>query len=253
EALAGALRLRIPTRLELDSETWAATLGADGTVGIQNHDALAGANGTEFEVGKLELGDTSIGEYLAASRHPNSVDDDQPDDPRFSQFRRSLVWQALLDDPPPGQGPLAELLAFVGSGTYRVELLPIDDDPVEVDMAKAEALIRELVPFPAGAAAGDRLRVRVLGDPQEVDLSAASTFVASLGVEVVELGNVAQDESGSGDQQDSVLIVPSGLDDPRIDELAAAVGAATLSGDESDDDDVDGIITLILGGELQGP
>ena len=152
---------------------------------------------------------------------------------------------------------LISIFSVVGAGTFRVELLPITDDPIEVDDDEAEALIRELVPFPAGSTLGDRLRVRVLGAPQEVDVYLASTIVARLGVEVVEVGNVAvEDTSGVDDSPvaagDSVLIVPPGLDDPRVDELAEAIGADTLIGDESDDN-VEGIITLILGGELEGP
>lgn len=256
EALASALKLRIPSHLEVDAAMWADTLGGE-TVEIQNPDPLVGAAGEEFDVGDLELDDASIGQYLAASRRLNAIDDAGQDDPRFSLFRRSLVWLALLESPPAGEGPLAELLAVVGSEAFRVELLPIDDDPVEVDDDESEALIREVVPFPAGSTVGDRLRVRVLGAPQAVDVYLASTVVAQLGVEVVELGNVAL-ASGSGVDGSpaaadrSVLIVPPGLDDPRIDELADAIGADTLVGDESDDN-VDGIITLILGGELEGP
>lgn len=256
EALASALKLRIPSHLEVDAAMWSDTLAGE-TVEIQNPDPLAGTGGGEFDVGELELDDASIGEYLAAARRVDAVAGSDPDDPRFSLFRRSLVWQALLESPPTGEGPLSELLTVVGAGTFRVELLPISDDPVEVDDDEAEALIRELVPFPAGSTPGDRLRVRVLGAPQEVDVYLASTVVAGLGVEVVEVGNVAVEDTSDVDDSSaaagkSVLIVPPGLEDPRIDELAEAIGADTLIGDESDDD-VEGIITLILGGELEGP
>ncbi len=256
EALASALGLRIPALLEVDAAMWTDTLGGE-TVEIENPDPLAGTAGEEFDIGDIELDDASIGEYLAARRRLNAVDGAVPDDPRFSLFRRSLVWQALLESPPAGEGPLADLLAVVGSGTFRVELLPIADDPVQVDDDEAEALIREVVPFPAGSTVGDRLRVRVLGDPQKVDVYLASTVVARLGVEVVELGNVAAEDGPGVDDSPaaagkSVLIVPPGLDDLRVDDLAEAIGADTLTGDESDDN-VEGIITLILGGELEGP
>ena len=261
DAVESAWGLRIPTSIVVDGEAWDDTLGPK-TYGIDNPDPLATPNassGRAFDVGPVDLDAESIDDYLAASTRTSETGEITEDDPRFHLHRRRLVWEQLAADPPRSETELAALLARIGGGSFRVELLPVTGRPLVAESDSVEALVRELVAFPAGAGPGDRLRVRVLGDPRSVNVYEAAAVVAGYGVEVVELGNVgdtsesdtASDGESSSGTARSVLVVPSSLDDPRVAELADALDADTLTTDEADDD-VDGIITLLVGAELIG-
>jgi hypothetical protein len=243
DAVESALRLRIPTSIVVDGEAWDATLGPK-TYAIDNPDPLAtdrASSGRAFDVGPVDLDAESIDDYLAASRRTSETGEITEDDPRFHLYRRRLVWEQLAADPPRGETELAALLARIGGGSFRVELLPVTGRPLVAESDTVEALVRELVAFPAGAGPGDRL-------------GEAAAVVAGYGIEVVELGNVGNNsESDTADDGESrsVLVVPSSLDDARVAELADALDADTLTTDETDDD-VDGIITLLVGAEVFG-
>jgi hypothetical protein len=108
-----------------------------------------------------------------------------------------------------------------------------------------EALVRELVPVPAGAQPGDRTQVRVIDRTGTADLSAVAAEVAATGLEVVEIGNAAEFDAGA-----TSLVVPRGLDDPGLIELAAWTGAATVVDGEPD---ADPVVTLLIGSDFAPP
>ncbi|MEL7156170.1 MAG: hypothetical protein AAFN30_06165, partial [Actinomycetota bacterium] len=177
-------------------------------------------------------------------------------DPITLMFRRELFWTAVIADPPPppaavdgvgaGAAPLADLVADVAGPSSRVVDLPLADlgpDP-EPDLEAAEALIREVVPVPAGSKPGDRLQVRVIDRTGLADLAAIAAEVASTGSEVVEIGNAVEFDGG-----ETHLVVPLGLEDPGINELALLTGATTVL---DDDVDTDAVVTLVIGSDFVG-
>lgn len=236
--LSGALRLRVNSIEVMTSDRWATLLG-DMTYEVSNPDPVVDErNRSVLAVGLMEIDADNVATFLGRTA---------PDaDPLALSFRRELFWSALLADPPvshsPGSDdPLLDILEMVAGPSARVVELPVErvGSRLTPDLQAVEALIREVVPVPAGANPGDRLQVRVIDRTGTADLPAIAAEVASTGSEVVEIGNAKEFDGGL-----THLVVPTGLDDPGISELALLTGATTVHDDEVD---ADAVVTLLIG------
>lgn len=236
--LSGALRLRVNSIEVMTSERWSALLG-DTSYTVSNPDPVMDESGQPLlAVGEIEVGATNTDVFLGRPA---------PDaDPITLLFRRRLFWSAMLAEPPPSHSPgsddplLDTLENLVGTSARVVDLplMRVEANPVP-DLDAAEALVREVVPVPAGANPGDRLQVRVIDRTGTADLPAIAAEVASTGSEVVEIGNAKEFDGGL-----THLVVPTGLDDPGISELALLTGATTV---HDDGVDTDAVVTLLIG------
>ncbi len=232
------LRLKVDTIDIVDENRWSAILG-DDTYTLSNPDPVVDDGGRPLlEVGEIEVGAAEAAAFLGRPA-PDS-------DPITLLFRRQLFWTALTAEPPDGAGADDELVAtlrtLIGPGS-QVVILPLVDvvpDP-EPDLVAAEALIREVVPIPAGANPGDRLQVRVIDRTGAADLESVAAEVASTGSEVVEIGYAREFDGGL-----THLVVPPGLDDPAITELATVTGATTVLDNDIVDD---AVVTLLVGSD----
>ena len=237
-ALSGALRLRVTTIEPMDGSRWAGLLG-DKQYEVSNPDPIVDDAGQPvLAVGPALIGGDNASVFLGRTA-PGA-------DPITLMFRRQLFWSAVLADPPmsrsPGSDdPLLEPLEVVTGPAARVVDLPLVEvgSELQPDLDASEALIRAVVPVPAGANPGDRLRVRVIDRTGEADLPAIAAEVASTGSEVIEIGNAQEFDGGL-----THLVVPTGLDDPGISELASLTGATTVHDDEVD---ADPVVTLLIG------
>ena len=237
-AVETMLRLEIDTVDVVDEGRWSSILGPT-TYRLANPDPVVDDEGRPLlEVGEIEVG---AGEAAAFLGRP------APDsDPITLLFRRQLFWTALTESPPGADEVDDELTTtlhtLVGPGS-QVVILPLVDvvpDP-EPDLSAAEALIREVVPIPAGAHPGDRLQVRILDRTGAADLESIAADVASTGSEVVEIG-YAQDFDGGLTH----LVVPPGVAGPAITELATLTGATTVLDNDIEDD---AVVTLLVGSD----
>jgi hypothetical protein len=130
-------------------------------------------------------------------------------------------------------GAAGEGAAAATTWVHRVD----DDDVAE--------LVNRVVPFPAGADPGDRIRVRVLdgtGDTSRV-LPAARTLVTG-GAQIVLIGNADRFDYAE-------TVVFHGPDRPADDAeaMAATLGLGTVREAEAQDEDVD--VTVVLGADYQ--
>jgi len=240
-ALSGALRLRVNAIEHVDTLRWSAILG-DKTYEVANPDPVLDELGQPLlSVGPMLVGGDNAALFLGRTA-PGA-------DPVTLLFRRRLFWSALLADPPESQSPdsadplLAAIDAVVGSSARVVDLPLLGErDAPLLDLEATEALVRDVVAVPAGAHPGDRLQVRVIDRTGVADLTAIAAEVASTGSEVVEIGNAPEFDGGL-----THLVVPNGLDDPGIGELALLTGATTV---QDDDVDVDAVVTLLIGADF---
>lgn len=237
-ALSGVLRLRITAIEAMETERWLALLG-ERTYEVSNPDPVLDDGGQPLlAVGPAAIGGGNASVFLGRTA-PGA-------DPMTLLFRRELFWSALLADPPTSRSPgsddplLGSLRAVVGPAARVLELPLADPGPEpSPDLVASEALIRQVVPVPAGANPGDRLRVRVIDRTGMADLPAIAATVASTGSEVVEIGNAPEFDGGL-----THLVVPSGLEDPGISELASLTGATTV---HDDGIDTESVVTLLIG------
>jgi len=233
--LSRVLRLRIGPVEVVDEDRWPDVLG-DTRYLLANPDPVVDDRGRPLlRVGEIEVGAGDAAAFLGRPA-PDS-------DPITLLFRRQLFWSAVVADPPAGRDPLARAIGEISGPSSQVVILPLVDvvpDP-ELDPVAAEALIREVVPIPSGANPGDRLQVRVIDRTGTIDLEAVAAAVASTGSEVVEIGNAVEFDGGP-----THLVVPVGLDDPGISELAMLTGATTVL---DNDVDADAVVTLLVGSD----
>ncbi len=234
-ALASALRLRIGSVEVLDDDRWSELLG-DATYEVSNPDPVVGDDGLPLlPIGEIDLGAEHVTPFLGRPS-PGS-------DPITLLYRRELFWAAVLASPPTGSDPVATVLGQAAGPAARVVVLPLElvvADPAP-DLEAAELMIREVVPIPAGAEPGDRVQVRVIDRTGVVDLETVAALVASTGSEVVEIGNATSFDDGL-----THLVVPVGIDDPVITELATLTGATTVL---DSDVESDGVVTLLVGAD----
>lgn len=234
-ALSAALRLRIDNVEVLDEARWASIL-VDRTYVLANPDPVVDDAGAPLlAVGEIEIGSGHAAVFLGRPA-PDS-------DPITLLFRRQLFWSAVVADPPSGRDPLTSTIAEMSGPSSQIVILPlVDVEPNPVaDADAAEALIRDIVPVPAGANPGDRLQVRVVDRTGNADLESVAAAVASTGSEVVEIGNAVEFDGGM-----THLVVPVGLEDPGITELAMLTGATTVL---DNDVEVDAVVTLLVGSD----
>lgn len=235
QALSELLRLRIGATEVLDEARWERVLG-DQSYRLANPDPVVDETGQPL----LAIGDLDVGAEQAAVFLGRPAPDS---DPITLLFRRQLFWSAVIGDPPSGPDPLASIITEVSDPSSQVVFLPlvnVEPDPLP-DLEAAEELIREVVAIPAGAHPGDRLMVRVIDRTGTADLEAVAAAVASTGAEVIEIGNSAEFDGGL-----THLVVPVGVDDPVISELAMLTGAATVQEVEVEGD---GAVTLLVGSD----
>ncbi|MCP3991772.1 MAG: hypothetical protein GY724_22050 [Actinomycetia bacterium] len=240
-ALSGALRLRITAIEQMTRERWQTLLG-DKAYQVSNPDPIVNDFGQPIlAVGPATIDGSTVSTFLGLPA-PGA-------DSITLMFRRHIFWSAMVSDPPMSQmpgsdDPLLESLDEVTGPAARVVDLPlmaVEPNPTP-DLAAAEALIREVVPVPAGAHPGDRLQVRVIDRTGVADLPAIAAEVASTGSEVIEIGNAPEFDGGL-----THLVVPTGFDDPGISELASLTGATTVHDDEID---ADPVVTLLIGSDF---
>ncbi len=237
-ALSAELRLGFSEVVVVSAGDWPSILG-DAVYEIGNPDPIPGAGGLPaIEVGPVEIDASTASMFLGsfeAGANPQSL-----------LYRRQLFWQAVLDAPPTVDNPVATVLASVAGGTARVETLPIDADgsSLALDAEGAETLIREIVPLPSGSAPGDRIVIRIVDRSGDNDTQALALWLGARGYEVSEIANA--DPFGTGPTQ---LVVPSLIDIDAMRELAADLGADTVSPDPVEETD-DSTVVLLVGSDI---
>ena len=231
------LHLQIGSVEAVEEERWADIVGNE-TLEVDNPDPVTDAGQVIIGVGQVTLDADDIGPALGLAG--------DGDDPRSLLFRRSVVWQALLDQAATSADPVGELIEQVAAGATRVEMVPLVNDGrlLRLNEESTEELVLEMVPFPTGAEPGDRVRVRLLDQVGGTDLLGLAGELAGKGYEVIEIGNMAT--FIEADDATNRLLVPIGLEDPRLSLLADEVGADTLESNEIDAD-ADGVVTLLVG------
>ena len=238
-AVERGLHLSIGVIEAVEEERWSDIVGSE-ILEVDNPDPVTDTNGAVIiDVGPVTLDAAQIGPALGLA----NVDVD----PRSLLFRRSVVWQALLDDhASESRDPVGALIEQVAAGATRIEMVPLVNDRgvLRLDQRATEELILEMVPFPTGAEPGDRVRVRLLDQVGGTDLLGLAGELAGKGYEVIEVGNMAT--FVEPEEATNRLLVPIGLEDPRLSLLADEVGADTLESNEIDAD-VDGVVTLLVG------
>lgn len=240
DALGRALRLRLADPVVVDEQRWPLVLG--GTeVEVTNPDPVLvdGEAEPRFPAGPLPLSADDVADWLGqlGNQEPSAL-----------LFRRQLFWRALLDDAGTAVDAAAEpgaTLASIAAGEHRVELLPVElgEGTVTVDADRAEELVVDVVPFPAGSQPGDRLRTRVLDRTGTADLAAVARQVARSGGEVVMIGNAGEFDG---------LPTEAVIADPALDEatrrLLERMGSGTVTLSPGSDDSID--VTVLAGPDL---
>jgi hypothetical protein len=238
DALGRALRLEVGEPVAVDEAGWGAVLGG-GTVTVRNPDPVLVDGEERFGVGLIAIGADDAAEWLGLLGNQ---------DPSALLFRRSLFWNALLDGPATsltGDSSPVPTMRAVSAGVHAVVLLPVvlADGTVSLDPEAAEAAVVEVVPFPAGARPGDRLRVRVLDRTGSADLPGVARLVARAGGEVVMVGNARAFDG---------LPTEARIADPALDDatrrLLERLGAGTVTVSPGIDDVID--VTVLTGPDL---
>ncbi|MEZ5378772.1 MAG: hypothetical protein R2733_19885 [Acidimicrobiales bacterium] len=237
DALAGLsveLRLGFTETYVVSPTDWAAVIG-DKAYEIDNPDPIAGADGElVFPVGRVTVDATTAAVFLGASEVGTN--------PLSLLYRRELFWQALLADPPTTIDPVAVLIEQVTAGTERIDDLPTEqlDNERVIDPEGAEALINTVVPLPSGSQPGDRVAIRVVDRSGQHDTQAIALALGALGLEVTEIANAAIFDDGP-----TQLVVPSSVDIEAMRELAADLGADTVSPDPVDETELSTVVLLV--------
>ena len=245
------LHIDIPEVVALSSEELADFYAATGPLTIQNPDAVRLDDGTTFPAGSLELQPDEIPRYTA------HLGDDESQLNRL--LRQQLVWEAWIDQisdagavtfPGEQDSGLARFLAGIVEGTHRVENLPLDagstqlDEGTVVELRLDEErwaqLLPDLVPFPAGAAEGDRYVVRVLaGTEDDSTVRPAARRIVTAGGQISMIGNA--DEFG---HQTTEVIYYDPAHRSDAEAVADALGFGTVTLVDEIDDSADVIVVL---------
>ena len=279
------LNLSIDDLAILDAEGWRRAVDPVGSLTIENPDALTSPDGTTvFPPGPLTLAPDQVGPYLAAAEPGEDPGNPLLRQELVWRAWLDAVAAAGPSGAPPGEvdSGLGRFVPAVASGSRRVETLPASvvevpapgvadpdagepaagdpgaADPGAVDGAETAttvvwradedavaALIPQLVPFPAGADPGDRVRVRVLdgtGDTARV-LPAARLLVAG-GGQIVLIGNADR-----FDHTETLVFHGPGLPPDDAVAMAEALGLGTVREADAQDEDVD--VTVVLGSDYQ--
>ncbi len=242
-AVSEALRLGLARVEVLDEEGWGGFLGPS-RYELESPDPVPdGAGGVLLPVGPVGVG---------ADEAPAFVGRPATDAVAVSVLpRRRLLWEAVLDDPPDSGSSLAVDLAAVDRVSSRVFDLPVTQlEPVAVlDGAGAELLVRDVVAFPAGAAAGDRLRVRIVDRTGLAPLEDIAAAVAAEGLEVIEIANaLAFDDGPSQVIAPVTLVGPDGQLSGDLTAFAQSIGLADVTVDPEPVDEF--VVTVVIGADF---
>ncbi len=250
--LEEALRLEIGAPGIADGEGWELLLG-DQSIELANPDPVVDDQGVSgaatqdppvepsilvpagrVSVAPIDLAALSTREPIASS------------DPEALEFRREVLWSALLDNAifdaelegDDGLVVAAQHLGHIANGIHRIESLPLDG--AEINLVAAEDLIRSAVALPRGHEVGARLQVRIVDRTGGNDLEAAARNLGRAGFEVVQIANAATFDDGTT----QVLASPAGAAE-EIARLADLSDAATVL--PSLDAEAASVVTLLLG------
>jgi len=242
-AASETLRLGLARIEVLDEEGWAAFLGST-RYELESPDPVPdSAGGILLPVGPADVG---------AAEAPAFVGRPASDAVAVSVLpRRRLLWEAVLAAPPVSGSSLASDLAAVDRAASRVFDLPVTQlEPVAViDSVGAELLVRDVVAFPAGAVAGDRLRVRIVDRTGLAELEDIAAAVAAEGLEVIEIANAAAFDGGPSQVVAPVTLVgPDGQLTPGLAEFAQSIGLADVAIDPEPVDEF--IVTVVIGADF---
>ncbi len=244
------LRVDIPEVVVMSDDAMAEMYAATGPLTIQNPDTVRLADGTTFPAGTLVLQPDEIARYTA------HLGDDESHLNRL--LRQQIVWEAWIDQlsaagteafPGEQDAGLARFLNGIVEGTHRIESVPFVADPGEtplgptalrLDRQRWEQLIPDLIPFPAGAAEGDRFVVRVLaGTEDTAAVRPAARRVVTAGGQVTMVGNA--DEFGH-ERTEIIYYDPARRADAQA--VADALGFGTVTHVDEIDDTADIIVVL---------
>lgn len=224
----------------LDQAGWAEVLGTD-VYTLENPDPVQDdVGGGLFSVGQVQVDGTNSAAFLgrpAPGASPISV-----------QLRRGLFWNALVSNAPQTSTELAADLRAIDLDAVQVVDLPLaQQQPVAiVDAVATEALIRDVVAYPAGALPGDRLQVRILDRTGGADLEGVAAVVAGHGMEVIEIGNTLPFDGGETQVIAPVaLAVEDGSLPGDVLTLAGSVGTTSVIQDNDAIDDL--VVTVVIG------
>ncbi len=233
-ALGDHLNLSIPNVEVINDARWSQVLG-NSTWLIENPDPVPAADGSiVLPVGTVHVGADQAGAFVGRPAVGATAES--------LVIRRQLLWEALIAAPPESETTLAGLLGALGRGVSRIQLAPTQPTPSGPEIAREEmeALLAQIVPFPAGAEPGGRLRLRVLARSPEIDLAAVAAELGAAGHEIVQIGNAVAFDDGPNE-----ILIPLGVADDRIDGLAAALGSASVL--TVDDDAAADLVTVLIG------
>lgn len=242
--LSTALDLGVTASMSVSDAEWQALLGSLEVV-VDNPDPIPVEEGEE----ELPIGEVS----LAASdldRFSGRPAEDGPTEAIV--VRNQRLWAALLElaaDHALAETELGLLLDRIADGETDIEVLPTGPvvGGLAVDDEVAEEMVRRLVAFPTGADQGDRPVVQVLARAQAVDVASTAEELASLGVEVVLIGNADPFDDGATE-----LVLPFDADVTRFDDLAAHLGGGDVvrvAAEESSP----AVATLLVAGSASSP
>lgn len=239
-ALSAAMRLGVARIEVLDEAGWQGFLG-DTRYGLESPDPVPdGAGGVLLAVGPVEVGAGEAAAFVGRPALEAVAVSVLP--------RRRLLWEAVLTAPPSTASPLAEDLAEVDGAASRVLDLPVTQlEPVAlIDQAMVEAMVRDVVAFPAGAVAGDRLRVRIIDRTGTTPLEELAAGVAAEGFEVIEIGNAAVFDDGPTQIIAPVTLVgPDGAVTADLAGFAQLLGVGDVLVDPEPVDDT--AVTVVIG------
>ncbi len=243
EALGAHIGLAI-TRIDvMDQSGWAEVLGPDVHL-LDNPDPVQDeVGGGLFSVGLVQVDGSNSAAFLGRPAPGASAISVEP--------RRHIFWNAIVRAAPRSDTTLAADLRAIDQDAVQVVDLPlIQQEPVAlIDSAAAEALIRDVVAYPAGAVAGDRLQVRIVDRTGRATLEDIAAAVAAQGMEVIEIGNAMVFDEG-----ETQVIAPVALTSdtgelpPEVRVLAVSVGATSVI---QDNDAIDErVVTVVIGGNF---
>lgn len=241
----------------LDDDDWAALLAPVAPLEVDNPDEVRGEDGeVAFPSGELALEPEQVGPYLATH---NEGESDLNRMVRLQQF-----WSAWLgavgdagdrEDVVPGEvsSGLGRFVRALGGDTLEVATLPVDNAPLPGSDASVFApvterigeLVTRLVPFPSGAPAGARLRVRLLDGAGGLDhgLGAVRTLTGA-GGEVRTIGNAA-----AFDVATTQFVYHDEALRERVEALRDALGRGEVVRTDQVDDAID--VTVVLGADAR--
>lgn len=257
--LEESLRLAIGPPAILDAESWELLLGGR-PIELANPDPVAARETGDVGPGDDETGaDQEAAILVSAGRVTVSPTDlaamstREPmasSDPEALEFRRGVLWSALLNDAAfdtelDGDETLvvaAQHLGWIADGVHRIESLPMFGNAI--DQTAAEELLRAAIALPRAHEVNARLQVRIVDRNGGNNLEAAARNLGRAGFEVVQIANAFTFDDGPT----QVLASPIGAED-EIARLAGLADAATVP--PSLDAEAASIVTLLLGADAE--